>query len=79
MNDQDQTKKNEGFSRRNFLKLSATYGLTAATVTLAGGLWSEEAVAQTSKTEKKLEEAAEFTMNIATPYILGSCQPRKGY
>lgn len=68
----DQKQKTEGFSRRSFLKLSATYGLTAATVTLGSGLWSEEAVARVSKEEKKREAAAEFTMNVATAYILGA-------
>lgn len=72
MTDQQQATNNEGFSRRSFLKLSATYGLTAATVALAGGMWSKEAVARVSKEEKKMEDAAEFTMNIATAYILGA-------
>ena len=66
-------KTNDGnFSRRNFLKLTATYGLTAATVTVASGLWTKEAAARVSQEEKKREEAAEYTMNVATAYILGA-------
>ena len=72
MSDQQHTSNNEGFSRRNFMKLSATFGLTAASVAVAGGLWSKEAVAAVSKEEKRMEKEAEFTMNVATAYILGA-------
>ncbi|NDW43520.1 TRAP transporter substrate-binding protein [Ruegeria sp. PrR005] len=59
--------------RRNFLKLSATGGFTAAMVAGAGGLlWSTEAVAQTAKEEKEREAAAEHIMTVATAYVLGA-------
>lgn len=59
--------------RRNFLKLSATGGFTAAMVAGAGGmLWSTEAVAQTAKEEKEREAAAEHVMTVATAYVLGA-------
>ncbi|MEY8119444.1 MULTISPECIES: TRAP transporter substrate-binding protein [unclassified Falsihalocynthiibacter] len=59
--------------RRNFLKLAGTGGFTAAMVAGAGGmLWSNAAVAQTSSEEREREAAAEFTMTLATAYILGA-------
>ena len=59
--------------RRNFLKLSATGGFTAALVAgAAGTLWSDDAVAQTQKEEKDREKAAEHVMTVATAYILGA-------
>lgn len=62
------------FDRRQFMKLSATYGFTAATVALAGGTLSSEAVAQTAKEEEKLKASAKYTMNVATAYRLGASQ-----
>ncbi|MBO9453484.1 TRAP transporter substrate-binding protein [Tropicibacter sp. R16_0] len=59
--------------RRNFLKLSASGGFTAALVAGAGGvLWSSEAAAQTAKEEKEREAAAEHIMTVATAYVLGA-------
>ncbi|MBC6405592.1 MAG: TRAP transporter substrate-binding protein [Rhodospirillales bacterium] len=59
--------------RRRFLELSKSYGFTAALVAAAGGtLLSNEASAQTAKEERDREKAAEFTMTIATAYILGA-------
>ena len=59
--------------RRNFLKLSASGGFTAAMVVGAGGmLWSTEAVAQTAKEEQEREAAAEHVMTVATAYVLGA-------
>ncbi|KPA23348.1 Sialic acid-binding periplasmic protein SiaP precursor [Shimia sp. SK013] len=59
--------------RRNFLKLSAGGGFTAALVAGAGGvLWSTEAVAQTAKEEKDREAAADHVMTLATAYVLGA-------
>ena len=72
MSDQQHTSSTEGFSRRSFMKLSATFGLTAASVAVAKGLWSKEAVAAVSKEERRMEKEAEFTMNVATAYILGA-------
>jgi TRAP-type C4-dicarboxylate transport system substrate-binding protein len=54
------------------MKLSATFGLTAASVAVAKGLWSKEAVAAVSKEERRMEKEAEFKMNVATAYILGA-------
>ncbi|MDA5093754.1 TRAP transporter substrate-binding protein [Aliiroseovarius sp. KMU-50] len=69
-------KDNDGLKsaeRRNFLKLSASGGFTAAMVVGAGGmLWSTEAVAQTAKEEKEREAAAEHVMTVATAYVLGA-------
>jgi TRAP-type C4-dicarboxylate transport system substrate-binding protein len=59
--------------RRNFLKLAGTGGFTAAMVAGAGGvLWSDAAVAQTASEEREREAAAEFTMTLATAYVLGA-------
>ncbi|WP_424830435.1 TRAP transporter substrate-binding protein [Ruegeria sp.] len=59
--------------RRNFLKLASTGSFTAAMVAGAGGLlWSSEASAQTAKEEKERQDAAEFTMTVATAYVLGA-------
>ncbi len=59
--------------RRNFLKLTATGGFTAAMVAGgAGMLWSSEAAAQSANEERDREKAAEHTMTIATAYVLGA-------
>jgi len=59
--------------RRNFLKLSAAGGFTAALVAgAAGTLWSTEAAAQTANEEREREQAAEHVMTIATAYVLGA-------
>lgn len=59
--------------RRNFLKLSAGGGFTAALVGGAAGmLWSDEAAAQTAQEEREREQAAEHTMTLATAYVLGA-------
>ena len=60
-------------ARRNFLKLTASGGFTAAIVLGAGGmLWSTQAVAQTANEERDREKAAEHVMTIATAYVLGA-------
>lgn len=70
MNDINELKSAE---RRNFLKLSAAGGFTAAIVAGAGGvLWSDKAAAQTAAEEKEREAAAEQIMTIATAYVLGA-------
>ena len=59
--------------RRNFLKLAASGSFTAALVAGAGGmLWSEKAAAQTQQEERARESAAEYTMTLATAYVLGA-------
>ncbi|GAB5469689.1 MAG: hypothetical protein Kilf2KO_27190 [Rhodospirillales bacterium] len=59
--------------RRRFLELTKTYGVTAALVAAAGGtLLSSEASAQTAKEERDRQDAAEFSMTVATAYILGA-------
>ncbi|MEO1796528.1 MAG: TRAP transporter substrate-binding protein [Pseudomonadota bacterium] len=59
--------------RRNFLKLSGAGAFTAAMVAgAAGTLWSSEAVAQTAAEEREREAAADFTMTLATAYVLGA-------
>jgi len=69
----DDTKMVKSAERRNFLKLSAAGGFTAALVAgAAGTLWSTEAAAQTANEERDREKAAEHTMTIATAYVLGA-------
>jgi len=69
----DDTKMVKSAERRNFLKLSAAGGFTAALVAgAAGTLWSTEAAAQTANEERDREGAAEHTMTIATAYVLGA-------
>jgi TRAP-type C4-dicarboxylate transport system substrate-binding protein len=59
--------------RRNFLKLSASGGFTAAVVAgAAGALWSTEAAAQTAREERERESAADHVMTIATAYVIGA-------
>lgn len=59
--------------RRNFMKLTAAGGFTAALVAgAAGTLWSSEASAQTAQEERQREKAAEHVMTIATAYVLGA-------
>ena len=70
MSDQIELKSAE---RRNFLKLSGSGAFTAAMVAgAAGTLWSSEAAAQTGQEEKERQAAAEFTMNLATAYVIGA-------
>lgn len=60
-------------ARRNFLKLTAKGGFTAAMVAGASGmLWSTEAVAQTANEEKEREASADHVMTVATAYVLGA-------
>ncbi len=59
--------------RRNFLKLTATGGFTAAMVAGAAGmLWSSKAVAQTANEERAREQAADHVMIVGTAYVLGA-------
>ncbi|NNK79807.1 MAG: TRAP transporter substrate-binding protein [Litoreibacter sp.] len=59
--------------RRNFMKLAATGGFTAALVAgAAGTLWSTEAAAQTANEERDREKAADHIMTVATAYVLGA-------
>ncbi|WP_370400209.1 TRAP transporter substrate-binding protein [Sulfitobacter sp. JB4-11] len=69
----DERKELASAERRNFLKLTATGGFTAAMVAGAGGmLWSSEAAAQTANEERDRENAAEHIMTVATAYVLGA-------
>ena len=70
----DKTRKElASAERRNFLKLTAGGGFTAAMVAGASGmLWSSEAVAQTAGEEREREKAAEHIMTVATAYVLGA-------
>lgn len=59
--------------RRNFLKLVGMGSFTAAVVAgAAGTLWSTEAAAQTAAEEREREAAADYTMTLATAYVLGA-------
>ena len=69
----DKRKELASAERRNFLKLSATGGFTAAMVAgAAGTLWSDAAVAQTAQEERERENNAEHIMTLATAYVLGA-------
>lgn len=59
--------------RRRFLRTMRRYGFTTAVMGLAGGtLFSDAAMAQSQQEENEREAAAEFTMTIATAYVLGA-------
>ncbi|WP_297770680.1 TRAP transporter substrate-binding protein [uncultured Roseovarius sp.] len=59
--------------RRNFLRLAATGGFTAAIVAgAAGTLWSSKAAAQTANEEREREAAADHVMTLATEYVIGT-------
>ena len=64
---------NATMDRRRFMQLTRTYGYTAVAVTALGGaFFTEEAVAQTAKEEKRRQKAAKSTMNLATEYVIGA-------
>ena len=57
--------------RRRFFEIAGKFGFTAAAVAgAAGALHSDEAAAQSGQEEQERQLAAEFTMTIATGYIL---------
>lgn len=59
--------------RREFMKLAGKYTFTSAVVAgAAGTLLSSEASAQSAKEETDRQKAAEHTMIVATPYIIGA-------
>ncbi len=59
--------------RRNFLEISTKFGVTAALVAGAAGLMgSREAAAQSAKEEKERQDAAKYTMTVASAYIIGT-------
>ena len=65
------TETRTDIERRNFLKISSGFGLTAALVAAAGGvLWSEEASAQMAREEADREKAADHIMTVATAYAM---------
>ena len=69
----NERKELKSAERRNFLKITASGGFTAAVVAGAGGmLWSTEATAQTAKEEKDRERAADHIMTVGTAYVLGA-------
>ncbi len=69
----NETSELKSAERRNFLKLAASGGFTAALVAgAAGTLWSTEAAAQSANEERDRENAAEHTMVLATAYVLGA-------
>ena len=60
------------FERRRFLKLSASFGVTAAMVALSkGALGEEDASAQVVRKEAELKAAAAHTMILGTGYRPG--------
>lgn len=59
--------------RRRFFESVGKFGFTAAVVAAASGaLWSKEAVAQSAKEERERQKAAQYTMTVATAYIIGA-------
>lgn len=59
--------------RREFLGLTAKYGLTTAVLTAASGaLFSRQAAAQTAEEERERQKSAKATMTIATAYRVGT-------
>lgn len=59
--------------RRQFMKLAGRFGFsTAAVAATSGVLLSSEASAQVANEEAERQAAAEHTMIVATPYILGA-------
>lgn len=69
----DDARELESAERRRFLGAVGRYGFTAAALAGVGGaLWSDRAVAQTAQEEQALQASAEYTMNLATAYILGA-------
>lgn len=73
MTDHSENTKITSPERRNFLRLAASGGFTAALVAgAAGTLASSEAAAQTGREEKEREAAADHVMNLATAYVLGA-------
>jgi TRAP-type C4-dicarboxylate transport system substrate-binding protein len=59
--------------RRTFMKLTGAGAFTAAVVAGgAGGLSSDQAVAQTAQEEREREAAAEVVMTLATEYVIGT-------
>ncbi|WP_424976610.1 TRAP transporter substrate-binding protein [Dinoroseobacter sp. S124A] len=62
-----------GMDRRAFLRLVSRYGFTAAAVATASGAYmSSAALAQSVSEERERKAAAEHTMIVATPYVLGA-------
>lgn len=60
--------------RRQFLQLSARHGFTVAALAMAAGSTGcgKATVAQISSEEQERKKAAQFTMNLASAYILGA-------
>jgi len=60
--------------RRRFIELTTKYGFTAATIAMTTGTvgCGGGTGARVSSEEQERKAAAEFTMNLATNYILGS-------
>ena len=63
----------ESEKRRAFFRAASSYGFTTAVVAAsAGALLSGSAIAQTASEERERKAAAEHTMIVATPYVLGA-------
>lgn len=63
----------ESEERRAFFRAAGSYGFTTAVVAAsAGALLSGPAMAQTASEERERKAAAEHTMIVATPYVLGA-------
>lgn len=63
----------ESEERRSFLRVASQFSFTTAVVAASSGvLLSSQAIAQTATEEAERKAAAEFTMIVATPYVLGA-------
>ena len=69
-----QVKAIQSLDRRRFIELTAKFGFTAAAIamTTASAGCRGQTAARVSGEEQERRNAAEFTMNLATAYILGA-------
>jgi TRAP-type C4-dicarboxylate transport system substrate-binding protein len=74
MRTENETKSVSKIDRRRFMELTAKFGFTAAAIAMTTGIVGtrEAHAAKVSNEEKERKSAAEFTMNVATGYILGA-------
>lgn len=74
MHNDNETQSPKSIDRRRFMELTAKFGFTAAAIAMTTGIvGSREAhAAKVSNEEKERKNAAKYTMNVATGYILGA-------
>ncbi len=74
MNQNDEIETSNLVDRRRFMELTAKYGFTTAAVALTAGATgcAKATVSRVSSEEQERKKAAEYTMNLASNYILGA-------